>query len=265
MSIKLIALDMDGTLLNSEKLVPAKNEAYIQKAMAKGVYITIATGRMPASASYFAKQLGLNCPAISCNGGVIKSLDGKQTIFEAHFKPEVILELIETCYAHNWYIRWYIGDTIYVREYDPKMFPAYITTKGLQIKPVGDDYKNYIHDVTQLVICKQGYEIQPVYDYVEKTFGDKIGLQQNTGRTMDVTPPGIHKAIGLAKLAEYLKINQNEIMAIGDGDNDLTMVKYAGTGVAMGNAIDELKENAQFITKNCDDSGVAYAIEKFVL
>ena len=70
MTIKLIALDMDGTLLNRQKLVPEKNALAIKKAMDKGIYVTIATGRMPASASYFAKQLNMNCPVVSCNGGV---------------------------------------------------------------------------------------------------------------------------------------------------------------------------------------------------
>lgn len=69
MTIKLIALDMDGTLLNRQKLVPEKNALAIKKAMDKGIYVTIATGRMPASASYFAKQLNMNCPVVSCNGG----------------------------------------------------------------------------------------------------------------------------------------------------------------------------------------------------
>ena len=72
MAIKLIALDMDNTLLNRQKLVSDKNAEAIQKAMQKGVYVTIATGRMPASASYFARNLGMNCPVVSCNGGVVK-------------------------------------------------------------------------------------------------------------------------------------------------------------------------------------------------
>ena len=75
MTIKLIALDMDGTLLNRQKLVPEKNALAIKKAMDKGIYVTIATGRMPASASYFAKQLNMNCPVVSCNGGVVKDLN----------------------------------------------------------------------------------------------------------------------------------------------------------------------------------------------
>lgn len=81
---------------------------------------------------------------------------------------------------------------------------------------------------------------------------------------MDITPPNITKAVGLAKLAEYLKIQPDEIMACGDGDNDLAMIKYAGLGVAMENAIDEVKSVAQFITKDCDDDGISYVIDKFI-
>ena len=180
-------------------------------------------------------------------------------------KFETILSLIETCYEHDWYIRWYIGDVIYVKYKDARMFPAYKTTKGLNIVEVGNDYKNYINNVTQLVICDINGKIQQIYDYVAEVFKDKLGLQQNTGFTMDVTPPGITKAVGLKKLADYLGVKQEEVMAIGDGDNDLSMIKYAGCGVAMENAIADLKAEASFITKDCDEDGVAYAIEKFVL
>lgn len=265
MAIKLIALDMDNTLLNRQKLVSDKNAEAVQKAMQKGVYVTIATGRMPASASYFARNLGMNCPVVSCNGGVVKPLDGEQPIFETHFLPETLLELMNLCYEKNWYIRWYINDTIYVRYKDERMFPAYRTTKGLNIVEVGDDYAKYAANVTQLVICDINGKIQSIYDYVAEHFQGKIGLQQNTGFTMDVTPPGINKAVGLSKLADYLGIKQAEVMAAGDGDNDLDMIKYAGVGVAMENAIADLKEVASFITKDCDDNGIAYAIEKLVL
>ena len=265
MAIKLIALDMDNTLLNRQKLVSKKNEMIIKKVIKKGVYVTIATGRMPASASYFAKNLGLNCPVISCNGGVVKPLDGSKPIFEVYFSPETLLELIETCYKYDWYIRWYIDDTIYVKCKDERMFSAYKTTKGLHIVEVGDDYKKYINNVTQLVICDINGKIQGIYHYIAEVFKDKIGLQQNTGFTMDVTPPGINKAVGLAKLADYLGIKQEQVMAIGDGDNDLSMIQYAGCGVAMDNAIADLKAEASFITKDCDEDGIAYAIEKLVL
>lgn len=265
MPIKLAALDMDGTLLNRRKLVSERNRLAVHKALSMGVYVTIATGRMPVSAAYFARQLNMNCPVISCNGGVVQPLDGSAPIFEAHFPPATVRSLIEMCYAENWHLRWYIGDAVYVREYDSRMFPAYVTTKGLDIRPIGDDYAKYVNDVTQLVVCDYHHHIRSIYEQIAAEFSGRIGLQQNTGYSMDITPPGITKSVGLAKLAEHLGIARDEIMAIGDGDNDLTMIEYAGTGVAMENAIDEAKQIAQFTTKDCDDDGVAYAFEKLVL
>ena len=264
MTIKLIALDMDGTLLNRQKLVPEKNALAIKRAMDKGIYVTIATGRMPASASYFAKQLNMNCPVVSCNGGVVKDLNTGKSIYEAHFSKDTITELISICYQKNWYIRWYIGDTIYVRYVDMDMFPAYKTTKGLNIVEVGEDFEKYTENVTQLVVCNLNGKIQEIQDKLADIFKDRIGLQQNTGYTMDITPPGIDKAVGLSKLAQYLQIDKSEIMACGDGDNDLAMIEYAGLGVAMGNAIDDVKNIAQFITKDCNENGIAYVIDKFI-
>ena len=203
MTIKLIALDMDGTLLNRQKLVPEKNALAIKKAMDKGIYVTIATGRMPASASYFAKQLNMNCPVVSCNGGVVKDLNT-------------------------------------------------------------GNFEKYTENVTQLVVCNLNGKIQEIQDELADIFKNRIGLQQNTGYTMDITPPGIDKAVGLSKLAQYLQIDKSEIMASGDGDNDLAMIEYVGLGVAMENAIDDVKNIAQFITKDCDEDGIAYVIDKFI-
>lgn len=242
MTIKLIALDMDGTLLNRKKLVSTKNALAIKKAIEKGIYVTIATGRMPTSASYFAKQLNMNCPVISCNGGVVKDLNTGKSIYEAHFPKDTIVKLISICYEKNWYVRWYINDIIYVRYLDMNMFPAYKTTKGLNIVEVENDFERYTENVTQLVICDLNGKIQEIQDELANIFKNKIGLQQNTGYTMDITPPSINKAVGLNKLAQYLKIDKNEIMACGDGDNDLAMIEYAGIGVAMENAIDDDKK-----------------------
>lgn len=264
MSIKLIALDMDGTLLNRQKLVSEENASAIKRAMDKGIYVTIATGRMPASAVYFAKQLNMNCPVISCNGGVVKDLNTGKSIYEAHFPKDTITKLISICYQKNWYIRWYIGDTIYIRYVDMDMFLAYKTTKGLNIVEVGDEFEKYTENVTQLVVCDLNGNIQKIQDELSNIFKDKIGLQQNTEYTMDITLPNINKAVGLSKLAQYLQIDKSEIMACGDGDNDLDMIEYAGLGVAMGNAIDDVKNIAQFITKDCDEDGIAYVIDKFI-
>lgn len=160
MSIKLIALDMDGTLLNRQKLVSEENASAIKRAMDKGIYVTIATGRMPASAVYFAKQLNMNCPVISCNGGVVKDLNTGKSIYEAHFPKDTITKLISICYQKNWYIRWYIDDTIYIRYVDMDMFLAYKTTKGLNIVEVGDEFEKYTENVTQLVVCDLNGNIQ---------------------------------------------------------------------------------------------------------
>ena len=194
----------------------------------------------------------------------VKDLNTGKSIYEAHFSKDTITELISICYQKNWYIRWYIGDTIYVRYVDMDMFPAYKTTKGLNIVEVGEDFEKYTENVTQLVVCNLNGKIQEIQDELTDIFKDRIGLQQNTGYTMDITPPGIDKAVGLSKLAQYLQIDKSEIMACGDGDNDLAMIEYVGLGVAMENAIDDVKNIAQFITKDCDEDGIAYVIDKFI-
>ena len=204
------------------------------------------------------------CGAAVATSSMATELVKGKSIYEAHFSKDTITELISICYQKNWYIRWYIGDTIYVRYVDMDMFPAYKTTKGLNIVEVGEDFEKYTENVTQLVVCNLNGKIQEIQDELADIFKDRIGLQQNTGYTMDITPPGIDKAVGLSKLAQYLQIDKSEIMACGDGDNDLAMIEYVGLGVAMENAIDDVKNIAQFITKDCDEDGIAYVINKFI-
>ena len=141
MTIKLIALDMDGTLLNRQKLVPEKNALAIKKAMDKGIYVTIATGRMPASASYFAKQLNMNCPVVSCNGGVVKDLNtGRVYISTQNHNYVICDDSIDRNIAKPWFINVndqtiegveYMGKNIKTVQFHPEACAGPLDTDAL--------------------------------------------------------------------------------------------------------------------------------------
>lgn len=264
MAIRLIVTDLDGTLLSDKKEVSPRAAAAMRRARALGVKTTAATGRMHIAAAYFARRFGADAPVISCNGGLIKALSG-ETVFSRSFPPEFAKEVIAECYKNDWYAQWYVGEQVYAKEFRPAMFTAYRMIDGFKINEIGDDFARFAEGVVQIVVRDNRGEIAGIGERLKERFGDSVSLQQNTVVSVDITPPGVHKAAGLAILAESLGVKREEIMALGDADNDLTMLQFAGLSVATANALPRVKEIADFVTDDCNQDGAAKAIERYVL
>ena len=266
MSIKLIALDLDGTLLNSDKVVSKRTLDALQHAIDAGVYMTIATGRMFLSAAYFGEVVHANAPLICCNGGVVQELGAKEPLFARKLKPETVRKILTICHEHpGWYANWYIGTEIYVEKFLPEYFYAYRTDKNFRVREVGDDYLQYTENVLQCVGRNLTGEIPELVKAVVAACGYEVHPQQNTEATVDLTPPGVNKALGLSVLAEHLGLTRDEIMACGDSDNDLAMLEFAGTAVVPANGIPAAKELATDLVPSNDEDGIAQAVERLVL
>lgn len=265
MSIKLIALDLDGTLLNSDKLISARTLAAIKSAQNKGVKVTIATGRMFSSAEFFGQEIQANTPLICCNGGLVQEMGKAEPLMVRYLASETVKKILTTCHENNWYLNWYIGNDILAEEYKEEYYYAYRTTKNMKIKAVGNDFLSYTDKVVQCVARDLDGNIPVITQKLQEICGDSIVLQQNTGTSADITPPGVNKALGLSFLAESLGLTPAEVMACGDADNDLAMLKYAGTAVVPANGLDIAKKLATFHAEANDDDGIAKAIEELVL
>lgn len=265
MAIKLIVTDLDGTLLNDQKQVSDRTIAAIRAAQAQGVKVTVATGRMHVAAAYFARKIGADVPVISCNGGLVKEVDGNGIVFANCFAPEVTHAVLAECYQNDWYAQWYIEDRIYAKEFRPEMFSGYKMIEGFKVSEIGDAFSAYTDGVIQIVIRDANGRIAGIQEKIREKFGDRLELQQNTDVSVDITPPGIHKAVGLRHLLEKLGLKRGEVIAFGDADNDLAMLRYAGLSIATKNAIDEAKAIADYVTDDCNHDGVAKAIERYVL
>ena len=150
MAIKLIALDLDGTLLTSDKKITTRTKDIIARAMSRGVTVTIATGRMLRSALYFARLLASDAPVVCCNGGYVGTAEG-EPVFARYFDPALTAAFLTFAYERGWYVNWYRGMDIYASEYRPEYFTAYVTTRGFVVREVGDDYLRYTEKVPQFV------------------------------------------------------------------------------------------------------------------
>lgn len=258
-------MDLDGTLLNSERRVSSRTLAALRLAKQKGVHLTIATGRMLNSAENFGRIIGADVPLIACNGSLVQAIDADKPLFVRMLPDETVRRLMIMCHEQHWYYQWYVGKDIYAEEYRPEFFRVYRTVKDFKVVEVGDNFLAHAHNVIQCVVRDLTGGIADIAAQLKAAFPHEIKLQQNTGTSSDITAPGVDKALGLKALTDYLGLTAAEVMACGDGDNDVPMLEFAGTSVVPANGLPMVKEKADFLAPSHDEDGIAAAIEKFVL
>lgn len=265
MAIKLLATDVDGTLLRSGKPVSEANIAAAQAAAKAGTIVTIATGRMYRAALPVAEELGLDVPLITYNGALIKSTSGK-IYYEQYLDEDVCRRLTDFCAARNWYLQTYSGDGLYYSDYS-EFSKRYEQSQKIIGENLG--YAALREKVSQmykmLIITPDPAVTQDWMAEIKAEFGDSVTLTQSAPDFIEIISPGVSKASALTRLAALLDIDISETMAIGDAKNDLPMLKAAGFSVVMDNAEDEIKAVADAVTGSCDDDGWAQAVHKYIL
>lgn len=241
-SIKLIALDMDGTLLTMDHEVTPLTRQAISDAMDKGIHVVLSTGRWLKSCYPYAESLGLQSYLVTVNGGQIWTKDRK--LVEQHlFDPKKIEQM--------YYIATELGLTTWM-----------ITTEQV--------YRNELPaNVHQLDWLKFGCESHdPVVlekMIKELSYMEGLELTNSLPTNLEVNPEGVNKARALEKVCEKLGITMEEVMAVGDSLNDIKMIQQAGIGVAMGNGQEAVKKAADYITDVNNEDGVGKAIQRFAL
>ena len=216
-------------------------------------------------AACFAREFGANAPVVCCNGGCVQEMDAEEPLFARYFPQDVAERLLAFCYARDWYVNWYVGRETLAPFFDEKYFFAYRTVEGFHAHPVGGDYQSHTKNVIQCVVREPGGQVQPMVEAILEHFGGEVFVQQNTGTSADLTPPGVTKALGLSFLMERYGLVPENVMACGDGDNDIPMLKLAGTAVVPENGLPEAKALATYHALSNDEDGIARAIEELVL
>ena len=270
-SIKLIALDLDGTTFNSRKEITDRTRQTIAEAVRRGIQIFPATGRPK---SYLPREI-MEIPGVhlasTSNGASIIDMDKEAPIYEdlipAERMPDIIRRIkdlpviIELFYKGACYCD---RSTLPVIKQILRERPS---VKNGQAPEIFEDgiFDRLLHDpfpVEKVHLIFSDLEIRKeIMDfYLEEGVLD---VTSAFAENLELTSPTATKSNALLKLAEILGIDRDETMAVGDSFNDLDMLRAAGTAVAMGNAEPEIKETADYITKSNDEDGVAYAIEKY--
>ena len=264
MTIRLIAMDMDDTLLNETQQVTMRTKKAIRRAMDAGVNVTIATGRMFRSALPFAQELGIQLPLITYNGAMIREMISGKTLFHRPIGTELAQELADLFRQRGWYLQKYVDDRLYVSELDEnaKFYADYARVEAI---PLGSEFFQMKEAPTKMLSMGDTAELTEIKTEVAARYGDRLYLASSKKRYLEMVDVRVNKGEAVAFLAEMLGIAQAEVMAIGDSMNDVDMIEYAGCGVAMGNANATVRAAADYITAANSEDGVAAAIEKFVL
>jgi len=261
---KLIAIDIDDTLINDDKEVTPATQQALEQAVAKDVVVTLATGRAYASAQKIARQTGLNVPIITYQGALIKNLMDEKVLYERYVPKDAAHKLFEYCIEHNLHLQVYIDDKLYAREENQKLKDySELNRTPYFIEP---NFKKLIAQKTpkMLIIDDPAYldEIAPV---LRELLGSEVHITKSKPHFLEIMHFEGTKGHALTFLANHFDVDMAQTMAIGDSWNDHEMLEAAGLGVAMGNAIQALKDIADDVTLSNNEDGVKAAIEKFVL
>jgi len=264
MSVKLVAIDLDDTLLDNSRTISPRARAAIAAAVAQGVTVTVATGRMFPSALPYARQLGLDVPLITYNGALVRCGLSGETLLHKPLDPAAAGAVLALFRERGWYVQVYLDDVLYVRERDASA-RRYEEIAGVTAVPVGDGLWSLAGAPTKMLAMADPERIPAIDAAVRAACGRRVYTAASKPYYLEITHPDATKGAALAFLAGRLGIGRGAVMAIGDSVNDLDMIEYAGLGVAMGNAGEQVREAADAVTAANDADGVAAAIEEFVL
>ncbi len=280
MKYRMIVLDMDGTLLTSEKTIDLATEASLKKRISSGIHVTLASGRFPASVWLHARYLQSPSPQISLNGSVIVDGITGAVLKSFRFTKGELDVLINIVNSFPTRIQFYSNNVLYVSKFseDNRYWPIQNVVRNPNLILNNDNYRlqaNLMH------VCEIG-EYWSVLDdwsipiYKATVFSERESLEfvyqhllqagfsvSYTGlHRLDINPPGINKAVAISHVCTYLKMALQEVVAFGDGDNDVEMLKSVGLGVAMGNASDSALSAAKLMTRTNDETGIAHMLEQ---
>ncbi|HAL62150.1 MAG TPA: Cof-type HAD-IIB family hydrolase [Chloroflexi bacterium] len=259
MTYRLLALDLDGTVMGRSSAISPRIKRTIERALEKGVVVTLATGRVFGSALPFAQELGIRAPIISSQGAMIRA-PLKRPLAEWTIPLALAHRLIAVGREAGLQLSAYVGDILCLESQGPQVYPP-----SVEVKVVEDLFSSLPGEPHKMRFEGDEGVIWTLASLLPEQFRGLLNLARPDPFSLQATHREASKGQGLAYLARHLGIPREEVMAIGDYDNDVDMVAWAGLGVAMGNASPRLLAVADEVVPPLDEEGAAVAIERYIL
>ena len=266
MTIRLVAMDLDDTLLRDDCTISERTVAAIRAAQEQGVKITLATGRMPISARPYAKQLSLDIPVINYHGAMIQNALSGEVIFRRVIPVNLAKEIVEYLQEKHFHVQIYLKDQVFAQQLN-NYSGIYKRIASVQIeqRDLGQVLAEEAEGVEKILVISEEHDLDALITILTKRYSKAIHFTKSKPMFLELTEITVNKGVALASLAKLYDIAREDVMAIGDSYNDIEMLEYAGLGVAMGNARPEVQIKANVITGTNQEDGVAQALERYVL
>ncbi|GAB6107106.1 Cof-type HAD-IIB family hydrolase [Fusibacter bizertensis] len=264
--IKAVISDLDGTLLNSEHTLSEYSKSVVKALSDQGIHFMIATGRHHMDASKIREKLGVEAYLITANGATVANKKG-ELIFQAAIRPEVVKDILDITVEKGVYKNLYQGDHWLMEESD-KIFDDYYQEGDFQYTLCRFD-ERIEHPTNKIFFTALDHKkLTSVAALIEKTHGDEVEVTFSMPECLEIMPKGVNKGAAILETIKHFDISADEVIAFGDGLNDLEMLQVVGKGYLMGNANILLKEklpNHEIIGKNADDAVARQIVKLFGL
>lgn len=268
MSYRMIVLDLDGTLTNKNKEITPRTKEVLFELKAQGGIIVLASGRPTYGVMPLAKELELDQSGgyiLSFNGGRIIDCKTRETIFARELPVSSNARIIRMAEEHGVNILTYENEQIITPNGSDEYVRKESAVNKLEIKEISDMESYVQFPVEKFLMLEDGDYLAMVEPKVKAALGRDYSVYRSEPYFLEILPKGIDKAASLERLLSRLDMSREEMIACGDGYNDLSMIKYAGLGVAMENAVLPVKTASNYVTLSNNDDGIAHVVEKFML
>ena len=259
--IRLIATDLDGTLLNNEHKISDYNKKVISAVNEKGIKVILSTGRPTSAATKFLDDLNIETDMISFNGAMITDRNGN-ILYENNLESSIGKELIEIAKKYKIYYQGFLGERWNLSDAKSKWLNFYISIAKIDNYSVGfDNIKDF--SFSKFMFIGENEILKEIAEELDKKLKDKVYYAFSRPVYLEVHSPKVSKANALCFLLNKYDIKKENVMAFGDNNNDIEMLEIAGISVAVDNAENSVKEKAKYITKSNIENGVGYFINKY--
>lgn len=272
-AISLIVCDLDGTLLNSRKLISSENLVAIREAQAKGIFVTLCSGRVHTMLEAYTRMLDIRGPVVTANGAVIVDTRTGEMPYQNFVDRERVYPLLKFCLARNLDVVvvssegcWYSPGSSRIARFEQyNEIAGRDNLSRLPLRLFDPDYRETLSgDIYKVLVSGLSGEEQTQVEEQVRSTGN-LSITSSEWGLVDIGAVGINKGKGVRILADLLGIEKREICVFGDYQNDIPMLECAGLPIVMGNASDTVKRHALVVTAANDEDGVALAIRRFIL
>lgn len=260
---KLIATDLDGTLFGRDLTVSERNKRALQRAHDAGIPVVMATGRMYRATLPYARECAIATPLITYQGALIRDHRTDEEIWHRTIPIDLAHEALEALFESKLHVNLYVNDELLIDKHTPES-ELYCSVAKVEPRLIRSLAEGLTMEPTKMVAIGAVEDVRRWVPVLQERFGERLYVTESFPIFLEIANPTIRKSVALEHVATRLGVKREEIVAFGDGMNDLDMLTYAGLGVAMGNAPDRVKEIADRVTRPVSEDGLAVVLEELL-